>query len=174
MSGVKRTLLLPALLTRLVRLHLAQLVSDDWSELPYPLVIDSGAAETVIPTDWCDNYPTRQGQAQKAGRYYTAANGEPVYNQGEKTILLASKDGSDLRKMTFQCTDVHKALGSVSQIVSKGNTAVFDTDGSYIHNKESGDVLWLEERNGVYVMPAHIAPHSMLNKIESGFPRQDV
>ena len=148
---------------------IGELNNDDWTELPHPLVIDSGAAETVIPTDWCANYPTRQGDGSKNGRYYTAANGEPVYNRGEKTLLLASRDGSDLRKMTFQCADVHKALGSVSQIVKRGNRVIFDENGSYIQNNLSGDVLWLEERNGVYVLPTYIAPCGLLSKLDSSF-----
>ena len=78
-----------------------------------------------------------------ASRALSAASGEPVYNQGEKTMLLASKDGSDLRKMKFQCADVHKALGSVSQIVGRGNCVVFDSDGSYIHNKDESFLLAL-------------------------------
>ena len=151
---------------------LGGLVGDDWTELPQPLVIDSGAAETVIPSDWCANYPTRTSTGQQQGRYYTAANGEPIYNEGEKTLLLSSPDGSDLRKMTFQCANVNKALGSVSQIVHNGNRVVFDDGGSYIQNKLNGNKLWLEERNGVYELPSYVAPCSLFERLSSDFARQ--
>ena len=74
--------------------------------------------------------------------------------------------------MTFQCADVHKALGSVSQIVRKGNRVVFDENGSYIQNKSTGELRWLEERNGIYVLPAFVAPCGLLNRLESDFGRQ--
>ena len=47
-----------------------------------------------------------------------------------------------------------------------------DEEGSYIENKASGEILWLEERNGVYVLPAFVAPCGLLNRLESGFGRQ--
>ena len=49
--------------------------------------------------------------------------------------------------MTFQVTDVTKALGSVSKIVANGNKVVFDESGSPIENKRS------RERLDVYVAP---------------------
>lgn len=88
---------------------------NNWEVLPQPLVIDSGAAETVMPTDWCSQYPTTTSAGQRNGDWYTAAYGEPIWNEGEKTVLLSSLDSSQWRTMTFQLATVNKALGSVSQ-----------------------------------------------------------
>ena len=151
---------------------LADVSCDDWAELPTPLVIDSGAAESVLPVDWCQNYAIKESAGQRAGVTYTAADGNALYNKGEKTLLLSSLDGSDWRKMTFQCTDVNKALGSVSQIVRNGSKVVFDSEGSYILDKPSGAKLWLEERNGVFVLPAYVAPNRINAQISSDFGRQ--
>ena len=74
--------------------------------------------------------------------------------------------------MTFQCAEVNKALGSVSQIVHKGSRVVFDESGSYIQDKASGSRLWLEEQNGVFVLSAYVAPHSLHSRVTAGFPRQ--
>ena len=74
--------------------------------------------------------------------------------------------------MTFQCADVNKALGSVSQMVHNGSRVVFDDSGSFIQNKASGSKLWLDERNGVYVLPSYIAPCHLHDRLTSGFGRQ--
>ena len=62
--------------------------------------------------------------------------------------------------MTFQCADVTKALGSVSKICSNGNRVVFDDDGSYIENKQSGEILWMKQVGGLYTLDVEIAPPS--------------
>ena len=50
--------------------------------------------------------------------------------------------------------EVNKALLSVSRIVKSGNRVVFDSDGSYIEHKESGEIEPLEKRGGVYTHSA--------------------
>ena len=82
---------------------LGDLEADDWKELPHPFVIDSGAAETVLPTEWCSNYPIRESAGQRAGQFYTAAIGVVIHNRGEKTLLLSSMDGNDLDHSTSEC-----------------------------------------------------------------------
>ena len=54
--------------------------------------------------------------------------------------------------MTFQRTNVNKALGSVSKMVVSGNRVVYDASGSYIENEMTKDMLWLRERDVVYVV----------------------
>ena len=114
----------------------------------------------------------KESKGSKAGEFYVAANNQRIYNEGEKTLLLSSPDGNDLRKMTFQCANVNKALGSVSQIVNNGNRVVFDRGGSYIQNVSTGCKLWLEEKNGVYELPGYVAPCSLLERLSSDFTRQ--
>ncbi len=79
------------------------------------MVIDSGAAVTVMPKTWCTDHETRDSVASKAGDYYTTADGGIVENEGEKVLTLGMQDGS-MRHMVFQVAAVNKALGSVSQI----------------------------------------------------------
>ena len=50
--------------------------------------------------------------------------------------------------MTFQVTDVTKALASVSKIVANGNKVVFDGSRSFIENKRSRERLWMRKENG--------------------------
>ena len=72
--------------------------------------------------------------------------------------------------MTFQVTDVTKALGSVSKIVANGNKVVFDGSGSFIENKRSRERLWMREDNGVYVLDVYVAPPDDYDR--KGFHRQ--
>ena len=60
------------------------------------------------------------------------------------------------------CDEVSKALGSVSQMCRNGHRVVFnppwDPNGSYIQHLESGEKLWLEENNGMYMLNTKVAP----------------
>ena len=47
-------------------------------------------------------------------------------------------------------TDVDDALLSVSKAVRAGNKVVFDVNGCYIENKQSGEVTPLREEGGLY------------------------
>ena len=145
-------------------------MEQSWATMPRALVIDSGAAETVMPSDWLPDHEVKESVGSKSGVYYTTADGSPVHNEGEKTLTMCIVGGSHRRKMTFQVAAVNKALGSVSKMVENGNKVVFARDGSYIENEWSQDRLWLREDNGVYVLDMMIAPPE--NLPESGFVRQ--
>ena len=91
---------------------------EEWKLMPRPLVIDSGAAETVMPTDWFTRHELKETEESRRGQFYVCAGGREIPNYGERTLTL---DWSSIRNMTFQVTDVTKALGSVSKIVAHGN-----------------------------------------------------
>ena len=137
--------------------HLNSVGKDEWISLPYDLVIDSGAAETVIPLSWLGSHPIEESPDSRAGAYYTAANGERIDNEGQRILTLVTSEGI-IRKMTFQVCKSSKALGSVSKICKAGHRVVFDGDGSYIEDKQTGEVMWLVEKDGLYVLPAAYAP----------------
>ena len=70
---------------------------------------------------------------------------------------MATSVGS-LRMMTFQAAPVAKPLGSVSRICQAGHVVVFDEDGSYIMNKTTGEINWLREDDGNYMLDVWIPP----------------
>ena len=39
---------------------------------------------------------------------------------------------------------------NVSKIARAGNRVIFDSDGSYIEEKETGEKLWMTEVGGMY------------------------
>ena len=64
--------------------------------------------------------------------------------------------------MTFQVAPVHKALGSVHQMMRKGSKVTFDIDESgrdvsSIVHKASGQRIPLRVENGVYVLDMLVA-----------------
>ena len=122
------------------------------------VVIDAGAAETVLPTDWFTGHELKETEESRGGQFYVCAGGREIPNYGERTLTLTTLDWSSVRNMPFQVTDVTKALGSVSKIVANGNKVVFDESGSFIENKRPRERLWMREKNGVYVLDVYVAP----------------
>ena len=63
---------------------------------------------------------------------------------GEKTFVGVSENNV-IRKITSQVTDVNQALLSVRKMMRSGHRVVFDSDGSFIEDKESGE--WMDMRD---------------------------
>ena len=147
------------------RKDLNEIEQSEWQPLPKPLVVDSGAGETIMPKSWFLAHAIKDSPGSLAEDFYTTADGSKVYNEGQREMYLATMDGKSLRKMTFQVGEVSKALGSVSQMVDNGNRVVFELDNSgydvsYIENKQTQDRIWLRRENGVYVLDMVVAPPS--------------
>ena len=54
--------------------------------------------------------------------------------------------------MKAQVCDVNKALLSVRRLTQAGNKVVFDPNGSYIENLETGEKMNMQEKGGMYVL----------------------
>ena len=72
-------------------------------------------------------------------------------------------DGKQVRNLTFQVANVQKVLGSVSQMVRKGNRVVFDRaatgeDLAYIENRRTKEKVYMRQENGVYVLDVLVKP----------------
>ena len=65
---------------------------NGWESLPYPIIIDSGAAASVLPEKWCDHVDARETPESKKGQHYAAANGGKIYNRGEKVVTMMSRE----------------------------------------------------------------------------------
>ena len=118
-----------------------------WEPLLYPIVIDSGACASVLPIDWCGHVSVMETPQSEAQEFFRAANGNTIFNEGQKLVIMMTKEGA-LRDMNFTACAVTKALGSVSQMCRAGNRVVFNPlwsdEGSYIEHEETGERLWLE------------------------------
>ena len=116
------------------------MTGQKWEALPCPVVVDSGASASVMPEDWCQHVPTTPTRESEQGEYFRAANGNTIYNQGQKVVTMMTQEGAH-RDMKFTICGVSKALASVSQMCRAGNKIVFnppwDPDGSYIQHIDS-------------------------------------
>ena len=73
-----------------------------------PLVVDSGAGETVMPVDWLTNHPLT---GSRANDFYTTADGSKGYSEGQRKLDVCPPDGQQRRSMTFQVARVKKSSG---------------------------------------------------------------
>ncbi len=130
------------------------------------ITIDSGAAVSVIPKGFPTDFPIEVDEhAHK--RHFRAANGDKIEDLGQQKINFRTQAGGK-RIMTFRVAKVTKPLCAVSQVCSKGNKVVFDSDGSYIEHKATGAKTWLRENNGVYVLDVSIEKNSNNNECPFG------
>ena len=97
--------------------------------------------------------------------------------------MLALMREGGIKPMTYQIAPVEKPLNAVVDMVKCKHTVVFDDEGSFIRDKTTGDINWLREDNGNYMLDVWILPPDATNQIynETGmnnnnnmgsFPRQ--
>ena len=126
-------------------------VTEDgmWEEIE--MAVDSGATESVVHQGMPSSVPTVPGSASRRGVEYEVANGHRLPNEGEKKFTAITEEGQE-KKLVVQVCDVNQGLLSVSKATAANNRVVFDRDGSYIENKDSGEVTRLQEKNGMYIL----------------------
>ena len=141
------------------------------------ITADSGAADSVLPVDALPMVP--KGKSALEGTSCSLANGMPIYNQGQKTVKGTVGDGTKA-VLTFQLTEVHKALASVGRMTEAGCIVHFDEygpEGSYIEDRRTRKRTKLHKRNGVFVFPCNVDVEASTKGCESeanhaaGFPR---
>ena len=118
------------------------------------ITIDSGAAESVLPTDLVPNETLIEGDAKRRGVKYVAANGGKMENMGEKRVRFRRHGAAGVNSIMFQVTGVGKPLASVSRILDKGNGVVFSRkgEGSYIINEKTRERIPIKEEKGTFVI----------------------
>ena len=128
------------------------------------MAVDSGACESVadpaqVPCEVSETC------ASKAGSGFVSATGEPIPNLGEMDIPMMTREGT-FRSMKVQAAPVTKPLASVMRIVQAGHVVVFDNESSYIMNKKTGEINFLREEDGNYMLDVWVRPSKKV------FPRQ--
>ena len=146
--------------------------TGEWQKLE--LTVDSGAAETVIPHDMIIDHEIKETEMSAAGVCYASATGQPIPNLGEQRLPLMTSEGT-MRGMKCQAAPVARPLGSVKRMCGAGHQVVFDADGSYVRNKRTGEINWMREENGNFIMDLWVMPAACLQERVNnnwGFHRQ--
>ena len=125
---------------------------------PIELTVDSGAADTVCPPDTLDQIEPDLSGATKD--VFTVADGKSIPNLGAKAGVMATKEWSNLKGISFQIAPVHKTSLSVSQMVDNNHRVVFDGDWSYLEDKATEEKTTLVRRNGLFVLRAWVRPRN--------------
>lgn len=121
---------------------------------PLELTVDSGAADTVTPEDTLEGFDVDTSEATEDG--FVVADGSKIPNLGKKKALLATRNWSTPRNISFQVAPVHKTLLSVSKLTENNHRVVFEPDGAYIEDLASGERTELIKKNGLYVLRAWV------------------
>ncbi len=61
-------------------------------------------------------------------------------------------------KMKMQAVEVSKPLATVTGICEAGHTVVFDKSGSFMFDKATGDLNYLREEGGNYMLDVWVPP----------------
>ena len=114
-------------------------------------IVDSGSAENVIPVNAVNHVPLEESPGSRSGQVFHSADGGVIRNQGQRTVPMMTDEG-DQCFGRYQVGAVTKPLTAVSKITDQGNAVVFQQDGGYIYNLESGRCTWFPRERGVYVL----------------------
>ena len=81
---------------------------------------------------------------------YETATGDIVDKLGQKEFVAVTNDTEMTRSMTAQVAEgVTKGLLSVVEAMDAGNRVVFDSDGSYIVDKQTGEWTAMYKKDGL-------------------------
>jgi hypothetical protein len=116
------------------------------------MAVDSGAGETVVGEEMVSSVATVEGEAKRKGVQYEVADGTLLANQGEKRFEVVCDEGGRRRRMVAQVCGVNKALLSVRKVTAAGNTVVFKKRHGWIEEDATGERIWMEEKDGMYIV----------------------
>ena len=119
------------------------------------IAIDSGACDSVISPEHVPDHEVHESVESGRGENFQSATGEPIPDLGDLRLPLHMREGT-VRGMVMKASPVTKPLGSVKKICQAGHTVVFDDEGSFIMIKNAGEVNWLREEDGNYMLDAWV------------------
>ena len=132
------------------------------------IAVDSGACDNVISPDDVPEQQVMESSGSKKGENFYSATGEPIPNLGDIKLPMIMREGT-ARGMLMRAAPVSKPLASVKKICQAGHAVIFDDEGSFIINKTTGEMNWMREDDGNYMLDAWVPPPESSN---AGFIRQ--
>ena len=77
------------------------------------------------------------------------------------------ENSGTMKRIAFECADVHKSLLSVSRLADQGYECTLEKLGGVLRDVGTGDLIPLHRRDNLYVMKAWI------KQDDSGFSRPE-
>ena len=121
------------------------------------ILVDSGAAENVLPPDLLPEYEVHEGDAKKNGVRYMTADGNEIPNLGELDLPFRTFEGHKCG-IKFQLADVKRPLLSVAAFTSKGNKVSFHSMGGTIVSQDGKQRIDFKKQQGVYILEVYVPP----------------
>ena len=143
-----------SVLTRRPNSQICSVGTAEWVEIE--ITIDSGACDTVMPASMCGHISMISTPESRAGLEYEVANGPSIPNMGERHCLMMTENSQTMKKIVFQCADVHKALLSVANVADLGYECVMGQHGGALKDVMTGDTIPLHRRGNLYHMRAWV------------------
>ena len=127
------------------------------------IAVDSGACDNVISPDDVPEQQVMESSGSKKGENFYSATGEPIPNLGDIKLPMIMREGT-ARGMLMRAAPVSKPLASVKKICQAGHAVIFDEEGSFIINKTTGEMNWMREDDGNYMLDAWVPPPESPNE----------
>ena len=126
-------------------------INNFQEEVPFEVVLDSGAAEHVTDNIDAPGYSIVPSAGSKAGKAFIAANGGRIPNRGQMTLSLKT-EGNQKINSTFQVCQTNRPLWSVGKICDSGCEVTFKADQAIVTQKSTGKpVCNFKRQGGLYV-----------------------
>ena len=120
--------------------------------------VDSGAARSVCPLDFANQFKLSATEASRNGSGFRTATGKTVTNRGCRTVQGKTAE-NEPTSMSYAVADIAVALDSVSQICDTGAEVVFTKQGGHIKSI-SGKTFPFERAGDTYVRSVWISNSS--------------
>ena len=121
--------------------------------------IDSGAAATTLPQDWCTDYPLEK---VGIGKGYYSASGEAIPDLGLRRLVVTT--AGSVKAVRARVTKVRRALISVYDMCRTGHRVVFDmedgVDMSYVVHKKTGQTIKPVLRSRTWDLDVEVVPYA--------------
>ena len=98
------------------------------------MVVESGAAEKLMPRSMFPEKGIRQTERSKNGKGFKGPGSENIKNYGQQLMSVRTREGF-VRKSTSQVADVRRPLVSASHLIQAGNDLFIGKDEAYIMNR---------------------------------------
>ena len=92
----------------------------------------------------------------RPGFDYEVANGDGLLNVGERRCFMMTENSGKIKRIAFQCADVHRSLLSVSRLADQGYECTLGKLGGVLGDVDTGDLIPLHRRDNLYVIRAWV------------------
>ena len=122
-----------------------------WTWKKVTVVVDSGAAQNVMPRGVFPEISTEGTERFNNGQGFKGLGGEHIKNYWQLVMSARTPEGF-VRKSTWQVADVGRPLVSASHIIQAGNDFFIGKNEAYIMNRKKEKKSMLRKEGNVYVL----------------------